>query len=140
MCRKWYKKVHSIRSQAATKIQRGFRNFYQAKVVPRRKLYFQTKFVPMIQKMCRGYLSRKTISNDIKQAKLLLTFEYFEKIRDKLQKDAAFLILFHLKKHFKRMREERNKQELKKAQASLNKQQKAKFHKQVSSSKNTLNP
>jgi hypothetical protein len=45
---------------------------------------------------------------------LFKNFEYFEKIKDKMQRDAAYLILFHIKKFHKKMRENRNKMELKK--------------------------
>jgi hypothetical protein len=41
-----------------------------------------------------------------------------------MQRDAAYLILFHIKKFHKKMRENRNKMELKKQQAALNKNQK----------------
>ena len=44
-----------------------------------------------------------------------------------MQRDAAYLILFHIKKFHKKMRENRNKMELKKQQAALNKNQKNTF-------------
>ncbi len=54
-----------------------------------------------------------------------------------MQRDAAYLILFHLKKFHKKMRENRNKMELKKQQAALNKNQKNKYGKSSINSKNT---
>ena len=54
-------------------------------------------------------------------------------------RDAAYLILFHLKKYFKKMREERNKIEFKKQQQSLNKNPKNRSGRSFINSKGTSN-
>ena len=83
-------------------------------MLPRRQRARELSVVHIIQKSCRGYLDRKKISNDRQYQKMLLNFDYFDKVKAKMVEDNARFIFYYIKKHFYKMREVRAKEYAKK--------------------------
>ena len=48
MCRKWYERVHHIRTLVATKMQRLWRRYYRQVVIPREQAARERDVAPLI--------------------------------------------------------------------------------------------
>jgi Ulp1 family protease len=63
--------------------------------------------IHIIQKSCRGYLGRKRVLADRNQQKMELTFEYFDSIRQKMERDAGLILRYYLIKYCLKRRKKR---------------------------------
>ena len=104
ICRKWYKRVHEIRTVVAIKIQRLWRSYYTSAVLPRRQAQRERAVVPIIQKACRGYLDRRGVHQQRMELKADETYEYFQQVGEKLRVDTGRFIRYYADKWFKRVR------------------------------------
>lgn len=71
----------------------------------------------IIQKACRGYLDRKKILSARNHQKMNLHFQYFEKVKYKMEFDAVIKIVYNMKKYARKKIRRREELAAKKAAA-----------------------
>lgn len=75
----------------------------------------ELEVIDTVKKFCKGYLSRKEVGPDRQYQKMHIHFKYFEDWKEDMELKAARVCLYHIKKHFNKMREKRAKEAQKKA-------------------------
>ena len=74
LCRKWYAKVHKIRTEAAVRIQRFWRSHYATWVKIRNHWSDVEDVVEWVQCCVKGFLSRKKVSRERGEQRIEATY------------------------------------------------------------------
>ena len=82
--------------------------------MPNRQRKRERGVVSIIQKVCRGYIARKKVLVDRNHQKMELAFEFFDKIKFKMEEDAVYRIVYQFRKYCKVKRRERMEAEARK--------------------------
>lgn len=115
ICRKWYRQVHEIRTVVAIKWQRLWRRYYRRVVEPRKQRERELAVVTIIQKSCRGYLSRRRTQIERADQIIEQNYQYFRAMRQKAEFPAAVMIYIHMKRWYAKLRAKRLKEMERKA-------------------------
>ena len=73
-----YQTIQQLRNKAASKLQKAFKRYQFASIVPKALKLRKTKMVLMIQKIMRGYKEFSKINKIIRAKHMKEAFEYFE--------------------------------------------------------------
>jgi hypothetical protein len=107
--RQWYRKVHAIRTIAAYRIQLCWKIIWLAKIRPERLITRHIDKVLFVQRVCRGYLGRRTIIYERSEQKVNETYEYFKKVRLDMETTAIITIVYYWKRWVRRKKVKRMK-------------------------------
>ena len=68
----------------------------------------------MIQKMCRGYIVRKSLRTEVGLIKMQNVFKHFDEMKLSLETNAQIVIAYHMRKTLKKLRLVKEEEEAKK--------------------------
>lgn len=118
----WWKKIRSfklthlilsIRTVAASKIQKAFRRFKVKYLNPSLETKKRARAVSLIQNVCRGYQARRAIFSEISLLRMYNVFDHFDNMKLTLQTNSQVLIAYHWHRYLrlKQIREEERKKQ-----------------------------
>ncbi|CAI2363775.1 unnamed protein product [Moneuplotes crassus] len=102
--RKIYKKKKYILDHTVRKLQKCWRYYRIFTLVPKTLRFRKRRALIRIQKFLRGYRDYKKIKEQLSERRMENNFEYFSKMREKIEEDSAIFIQYRSKKFLNDMK------------------------------------
>jgi len=104
LMRKRFLTTLADRHHKAKLLQKYLRFYFERVIVPTRQLIRERKVAGKIQKMLRGYLARRLVTQMRREIEMMGHFEYFDKVKQHMELEAILKIHFYLGRYARKNR------------------------------------